>query len=1047
MTLIGSRIALLACLQLVIGTSALVAGGARPVDFAAQVQPLLAAHCVKCHGPKESQSGLRLDRFALIRKGGDRGTAVIPGKAAKSVLFQALLGQGDLTPMPAEAPRLPKDKIALIARWIDEGAKGPANVPAEAEAKKHWAFEPIRRPSVPRIPNGIANGIPNGIPNGEPLDNPIDAFIRARLATEHLAPSPEADRSTLIRRLSLDLRGLPPRPDEVEDFRRDTAPGAYERLVERMLASPAYGERWGRHWLDQARYADSNGFTIDSPRSIWKYRDWVISAINDDLPFDQFAIQQLAGDLLPGATPEEIVATGFHRNTLVNEEGGTDKEQFRVEAVMDRVNTTGAVFLGLTVGCAQCHHHKFDPISQRDYYNLFAIFNNCDEPTYAVATAAQARRLSQLDRQIAEAEKPLAAHDRRLMASLPAWEKQIAARPPVRWTLLDPAAVRTEKGAVLNPLADRSLVVDFSVPANDTYHIQADVPQDEITAIRLEALTHMSLPLMGPGRSDAAGNFVLSEFELRARPLKEAASNATGWKPVKLAAAVADHAQEGFPAADAIDGNPATGWSIGTKVGSPHVDRELVVFPAEPIRNPGGTRLEVILRQDHTEPNFLIGRLRLSAASGPADALKLPNSIRDLALVPRAKRTKAQRTELAAAFRETDRDRAPFAARVAALKSRKNAIEQTVPTTLVMQEESRPRESHIMIRGDFLRTGARVTGGVPAFLPPLPEKTEHPTRLDLARWLFDPANPLTARVTVNRMWQHFFGAGLVDTENDFGMQGSLPTHPELLDWLSAELVLRGWSRKSLHRLIVTSATYRQNSLMRDELREHDPNNRLLARQSRLRLEAEIVRDAALAASGLLSGKIGGPSVFPPQPEGIFVVTQQKKAWPESKGADRYRRGMYIHFWRSSPYPMLPTFDVPEGNTTCTRRARSNTPLQALTLANDRVFVEIAEALAARILRDPATDVHSRLRRAFMVCLSREPTPAEETRLAEFIATQANKPPSNKPAPPPRGASCQLARFNPTSGLSGQASSSPHELAAWTAGARVLLNVDEFITRE
>ncbi len=340
MKLIGSRIALLACLQLTIGTSALVAGGERPVDFATQVRPVFAAHCVKCHGPKESQSGLRLDRFALLRKGGDRGPAVIPGKAVKSVLFQALIGQGELTPMPAEAPRLPKDKIALIQRWIDEGAKGPADDPLQTGAKKHWAFEPIRRPSVPRIANGDLS------------DNPIDAFIRARLQTEHLTPSPEADRSTLIRRLSLDLRGLPPRPDEVQAFRRDTAPGAYERLVDRMLASPAYGERWGRHWLDQARYADSNGFTIDSPRSIWKYRDWVVSAINDDLPFDQFAIEQLAGDLLPGKTPEEIVATGFHRNTLVNEEGGTDKEQFRVEAVLDRVNTTGAVFLGLTVGCA-----------------------------------------------------------------------------------------------------------------------------------------------------------------------------------------------------------------------------------------------------------------------------------------------------------------------------------------------------------------------------------------------------------------------------------------------------------------------------------------------------------------------------------------------------------------------------------------------------------------------------------------------------------------------------------------------------------------------
>jgi len=1011
MKLSGSRIALAACLQAAIGTSAAFAGSERPVDFATQVQPLLVAHCVKCHGPNESQSGLRLDRFALLRKGGDRGPAVVPGKTGKSLLFQALTGQGDLTPMPAEAPRLPPAKIALFERWINEGGKGPDDDPLGSEPKKHWAFEPIRRPNVPQVTAG------------DPPGNPIDAFIRERLVAEHIAPSPEADRFTLIRRLSLDLRGLPPRPDEVEAFRRDVTPGAYERLVERMLASPTYGERWGRHWLDQARYADSNGFTIDSPRAIWKYRDWVISAINDDLPFDQFSIEQLAGDLLPERTPEEIVATGFHRNTLVNEEGGTDKEQFRVEAVMDRVNTTGAVFLGLTVGCAQCHHHKFDPISQRDYYNLFAIFNNCDEPTFATPTTAQARRLQEIDRQIAEAEKPLAEHDRQLMASQPAWEKQIAARPPARWTVLEPATFRTEKGAVLNALADRSLVVDFSVPANDTYHIEADVPDGEITAIRLETMTHPSLPLSGPGRSDAEGNFVLSEFELRARPLKTSASAASDWHVVHLAGAIADHSQDGFPAAHAIDVDRTTGWSVGTKVGDAHVNRELIVFPAEPIHNPGGTRIEVILRHNYSEPNFLIGRVRLSAASGPADALKLPNSIRDLALIPRPKRTKGQRTQLASAFRETDRGRARMAGQVDTLKSQKSSLGRAIPTTLVMRERPRPRDSHIMIRGDFLRTGARVTGGAPAFLPALRQKNDRPTRLDLARWLFDPENPLTARVTVNRMWQHFFGNGLVETENDFGVQGSLPTHPEMLDWLAAEMIHRGWSRKSLHRLIVTSATYRQSSFIRDDVRGLDPNNRLLARQSRIRLEAEIVRDAALAASGLLSDKIGGPSIYPPQPEGVFVVTQQKKAWPEDKGPDRYRRGMYIHFWRSSPYPMLPTFDAPEGNTTCTRRARSNTPLQALTLANDRVFVEFAQALAARILNEASTDVSSRARRGFMLCLAREPSRAEEARLTEYVAAQRS--------------------------LAGSQTKNSEsiEQTAWTAGARVLLNLDEFITRE
>jgi mono/diheme cytochrome c family protein len=1005
MTLTRFSIALLASLPL-LGSGRLHAAE-KPVDFAKQVRPLFVAHCVKCHGPNDSQSGLRLDRFDLVQKGGDRGPSLVPGQAAKSLLLEALRGQGDLTPMPAEAPRLAPEKIALIERWINEGAVGPPDESVKPGAKKHWAFEPIRRANVPHV-------------TGQSLGNPIDAFLRARLTAEHLPSSPEADRSTLIRRLSLDLRGLPPRPDEVDAFRRDQQPGAYERLVDRMLASPAYGERWGRHWLDQARYADSNGFTLDSGRSIWKYRDWVISAINDDLPFDQFAIEQLAGDLLPGRPPDALVATGFHRNTLVNEEGGADKEQFRIEAVMDRVNTTGAVFLGLTVGCAQCHHHKFDPISQRDYYNLFAIFNNCDEPTLAVPTPAQNRDIQNLARQIAEAEKPLAAYDRKLGTSQSAWEKQIAARRPVRWTVLEPRAVRTEKGTVLNALADQSLVVDFTVPPNDTYHVEADVPADEITAVRLEVLTHPILPFSGPGRSDASGNFVLSEFELRARPLKAASGAGNDWHTVNLADAVADHAQEGFAAKGAIDRNRATGWSIGTQVGSAHVNRELIVFPAEPIKNAGGTRIEVILRQQSPDPNFLIGRFRLSAAGGRAEALQLPNSLREVALLPKAKRNKAQRAELAAAFRATDPKRARLAGQVDAIRAEKTTLGRMIPTTLVLRERPQPRESHIMIRGDFLRPGARVTGDVPAFLPPVPGKTHPPTRLELARWLFDPANPLTARVTVNRMWQHFFGAGLVETENDFGTQGSPPSHPELLDWLSAEMMHRGWSRKSLQRLIVTSATYRQSSFLRDDLRERDPNNRLLARQSRIRLEAESVRDAALAASGALYERVGGPSIFPPQPEGLYVVTQTQKSWPENHGPDRFRRGLYIHFWRSSPYPLLPTFDAPDGNTTCTRRARSNTPLQALTLANDRVFSEIAKLLGKRILQETARDNASRVRRAFEICLSREPNPAEEVRLAAFVDSQ-------RPA--------------------GEKEIEAAELAAWTAGARVLLNLDEFITRE
>jgi hypothetical protein len=992
-------VGLMICLHALTMPPRVLAAVPPKVDYAKHIQPLLVKHCLKCHGEKQVQSGLRLDSLTAIRKGGDRGAAVVAGKGATSILVKALLGEGGITRMPAEAPPLSHEDIALLKRWIDEGASGPSEKDT-AQRQSHWAFAPVTRPPVPVQRDT------------DRLDNPIDAFVCQRLEIEHLAPSPEADRSTLIRRLSFDLRGLPPTLEEVEELRRDSRPGAYERLVDRMLASPAYGERWGRHWLDQARYADSNGFTIDSPRAIWKYRDWVIGAINDDLPFDRFTIEQLAGDLLPQHTPEQLVATGFHRNTLVNEEGGVDKEQFRVESVIDRVNTTGTVFIGLTVGCAQCHQHKYDPISQRDYYNLFAIFNNCDEPTFQVASPAQAAQLTALAREIAAAEKPLFDHDRALRRKQAAWERSIAAGPPVKWTTASFAAARTEKGTQLNPVGDGSLIVDFSVPANDTYHLEFDVPSGEVDAIRLEALTHPSLPQSGPGRSDATGNFVLSEFEVNVRRLKEQhAGTANGWQPVSLARAIADHSQDGYPAAHVIDGNRSTGWAVGTKIGNSHTGRELIVIPQKPIRVAGGARVEVVLRHEHFEPNYLIGRLRLSTVSGFGD-VAVPNSVRALAATPTKLRTKQQLAELAAAFLETDTSRAPLAARVSMLKSRKAALDRLAPTTLVLAERKTPRESHVLIRGDFLRLGAVVTGGVPEFLPPIKALGERPTRLDLTRWLFDPANPLTARVIVNRTWQHFFGSGLVDTENDFGTQGARPTHPELLDWLAGELVRRGWSMKSLHRLIVTSATYRQSSQFRDDLLRHDPANRWLARQSRIRLEAESVRDAALAASGLLCRRLGGPSVYPPQPEGLFVVTQQKKAWPESRGTDRYRRGMYTYFWRSSPYPMLPTFDAPEGNTTCTRRNRSNTPLQALTLANDRVFVEIAHALAARVVREAGRDQHAQVHVAFEVCLSREPSDAEATRLTEFLAAQNGS-----------------------------------DATKWNAAARVLLNLDEFITRE
>jgi len=1007
----------------------------KPVDYTTQIKTLLQKHCTDCHSADDHQSGFRLDAAKLAIQGGDRGAAIIPGNSEQSLLYLAILGKGDVIRMPAEGPALSREEIALIKRWIDEGAKFPqGEVAATVEIKSdHWSFQPIKRPKLPAVKYKAW------------VRNPIDAFILARLEQEGLEPSPEANRETLIRRLSLDFNGLPPRSEDVDAFLADDRPGAYERLVDRILASPRYGERWGRHWLDLARYADSNGFTIDGPRSIWKYRDWVIDAFNRDLPFDQFTIEQLAGDMLPNATIDQIIATGFHRNTLINQEGGTDPEQFRIEAVVDRVNTTGAAFLGLTVGCSQCHEHKFDPLTQREFYEMFAVFNNCDDknsevrnslvPMISVPTPQQQARQKQLIAEIAAAEKPLKEHDHGFLNGLPQWVRRISnashstGESSKLWTILEPKENRGEEGSLLVRKDDNSIFVDFSSPGLDTYLVTLETPLKRITAVRLEALTQPSLPNKGPGRADN-GNFILSEFELLA-----AALNASE-KPqkVRIAKAVADHSQEGYLVSHALDGKQNTGWAINVKQGSLNVDREAAFFPEKPISNDQGTRLLVKLHH-RTNTKYTLGRFRISVSSADEDVLRVPESIRNIAAIPSQKRSEAQKTQLENAFKATDTTRAPLAAKVADLKKQLDTLTKAIPTTLVMKERKVPREARIMIRGDFLRPGARVYGGVPAVLPPLPENIKDANRLDFARWLVDPDHPLTSRVTMNRFWQRFFGKGIVLTENDFGTQGIPPSHPELLDWLASEFQRQKWGIKAIHRLIVTSATYRQSSQVTPELLKRDSANLLLARQSRVRLEAEIIRDSSLAAGDLLSNKMFGPGFYPPQPAGIYVLTQVKKSWPESQGDERYRRGLYTYFWRSSPYPFLPTFDAPDANTTCTRRTRSNTPLQSLTLANGRSFVEMAKGLSARILREGPDYDEGRLHFAFRACLARNPNEDELKRMTEFVETQRTffskqKQQSQAAAPdqlPP--------------GISAA------EGATWTAVSRVLLNLDEFITRE
>ncbi|MFM2143731.1 MAG: hypothetical protein RLZZ476_2275 [Verrucomicrobiota bacterium] len=718
---------------------------AAPISFNRDIRPILSENCFACHGfdPKHREGDLRLDTFEGATQDRDGARGIVPGDLSKSDAWQRIISddKDEVMPPPkSHKPPLNAKQRETIKAWIEQGAKYEA----------HWAFIP---------PQNHAGG-------------GIDHFIQKRLAEESLKPSPEADPATLIRRVFLDLTGLPPSPSDLSDL-SDWSDKKYAALVDRLLSSKHYGERWGRWWLDQARYADSNGYSIDAPRQIWKFRDWVIDALNKDVPFDQFTIEQLAGDLLPKATESQKIATGFHRNTQINQEGGIDKEQFRIDSVFDRVATTGSVWLGLTIGCSQCHDHKFDPIAQKEYYQMFAFLNNQDEPEMKVYDPKV--DVKALTAEFKEVETKLKTMVKDRYAEVTDWEKGMAKgfrdklQAPVKKALAKPVAKRS--------LAENLELYSVFVPRNDPLYILND---------RFKELD--------------------------------------------------------------------TQLNKGT-------------------------------------------------------------------------------------------------------------------TTLVMKELPKPRKTTVFIKGDFTRPDVEVQPGTPAVLHPFETASKQPNRLDLAKWIMSPKNPLTARVIVNRVWQQYFGRGIVETENDFGSQGTLPSHPELLDWLATQFMAKKWSLKELHKLIVTSKTYRQSSANRPDLIEKDPQNYLLARQSRLRLDAEVVRDVCLAASGLLSTKLGGPPVYPPIPDGVMGQGQVKRVWSVSKGEDRYRRGLYTFVYRASPPPSLTVFDAPEGFSSCTRRIRSNTPLQALTLMNDSGFFEFATALKKIIEKDG-------LEAAFKRCTARAPKPDE-----------------------------------------------------------------------
>jgi hypothetical protein len=986
------------------------------IQFNRDIRPLLSDRCFYCHGPDEKnrKAGLRLDTFEGATK--DRGgyRAITPGKPDESELLRRVTAHDPNEAMPppsAKKTAVTAQEAELLRRWIAEGAK----------YEGHWAFQPL------------AAAVPPKVKNERWARNEIDRFILARLERDAVAPSPEADAHTLIRRLSLDLTGLLPQPSEVAAFvkaygkaRGREREAVYNALVDRLLASPHYGERWGRHWLDQARYADSNGYTIDGERVMWPYRDWVIQALNRDLPFDQFTREQLAGDLLPSPTKAQLVATGFHRNTVINEEGGVDPEQARVEQVMDRVNTTGAVWLGLTVGCAQCHTHKFDPIPHKEYYRMFAFFNSTMDVNNQgpVVPVHRGEMFGKPEVTGPPAAPP--AKDAAPMGELKQgeWERAEIARleknpavtatnKAVEWLPFEVVKFDTEAAGKLRRLDDGSFLITASASANDAYRILGRIDSPRVAAVRLRVLPHGGLPKGGPGLG-ADGSFALSEFYIDSEGGRHA-----------FADAFADDEHPSYPARAAVDGDRRTGWSISAP-GDNSKAREAVFVYAKP-KEFASRQVQFILRHE-AETWRGVGHFRIEVAT------ETPHDARGAALLAALKlplngRSPEQQTLVEAAF---------ASARAVRERQAGNAV-----MAMVMRDIAVPRESYVFTRGDFTRpdkaVGLLQPGVISAVAPALPDGHKPRTRLDLANWLVDPANPLTPRVTMNRVWMRYFGRGIVETEEDFGTQGSLPTHPELLDWLAGEFIRRGWSLKAMHRLIVTSATYRQSSDSRRDLSEKDPRNLLLARQERLRVEAEIVRDAALSASGLLNPKVGGPSVRPPQPDGVYAFTQVKKNWVAATGPDRFRRALYTMFIRSAPYPLFTTFDAPDFQTVCTRRPRSDTPLQSLTLANDPAFIEMAQGLAARLVRDVpgefAAKLDARLRQAFVLCFSRPPDATELAALRGYVERQSQ-------GFAKRPASAALASKELT-----KAGLSEAQAAALTAAARVLFNADNFITRE
>ncbi len=910
---------------------------------------------------------------------------------------------------------------------------------------KHWAFDPPVRPDPPSVGNASW------------VRNPIDHFILSRLEKEGLQPAPQAERSQLIRRVSLDLIGLPPGLDQLDAFLEDKGEGAYTKLVEKLLQSAHYGEKWGRHWLDAARYSDSDGFEKDKSREVWFYRDWVIQAFNRDLPYDQFIIQQLAGDLLPGAGQEEHVATGFLRNSMINEEGGIDPEQFRMEAMFDRMDAIGKSILGLTIQCAQCHDHKYDPMSQEDYYKIFSFLNNDHEALLAVYTPAEHQVRAGVFQRINELEQDLKHRNPDWEKELKSWMHANRGNQP-EWIVLRPHVDEISTGGQkYQNLEDGSFLAEGYAPTKHTVMMTVKTDIRNITGFRLELLMHANLPAKGPGRS-IKGTGALTEFEVDVAP----AVSPDQKIKIKFSGATSDinlpdrpldpiyddrsgRRRSTGPVSYALDGNGDTAWGIDSNPATRNQARKAVFVVEQAIESEADILLTFRINQAHggwnsdDNQNQNLGRFRISVTTSVnPEADPLPKVLRDALESQRDDSGALDMPAFFSYWRTTVKE-------WKAVNDEINALLKTHPegtTQLVLSPMKGMRDTRVLKRGSFLTPDQSVVGGVPGFLHDLPEDAPL-NRLTFARWLVDRKSPTTARAIVNRVWQSYFGIGLVETSEDLGTQSPQPSHPELLDWLAVEFMEHGWSFKKLHRLIVHSSTYRQSSMMTSGLVARDPANRLFARGPRFRVDGEIVRDIALAVSGLLDPTIGGPSVYPPAPGFLYLppVSYGPKNWNDDKREGRYRRGLYTFAYRSVPYPMLQTFDVPNGDFSCVRRERSNTPLQALVMLNEPVLMECARAFAAHVIRVGGGDRTDRIHYAYRRCLSRLPTAEEVVEVSRLLDEQKQRISDGWLSARDLIGAEKLSETNLPPG------STPTQLAAWTVVSRVLLNLDETITKE